>query len=63
VPTDIVKKLHADLTSLLADPEVAKKFSSFGAVPATDSLEAFEKRIKSETAANKAIVVENHLQN
>lgn len=63
VPADIVKKLHADLTALLAEPDVAKKFSTFGAVPASDSLSTFEKRIKSETVANKTIVVDNHLQN
>ncbi len=63
VPQDILQKLHADLKAVLADPDVAAKFSAFGAVPADDSLAAFENRIERETAANKAIVIENHLQN
>ena len=62
LPADVAQKLRGDLKALLADPDVAKKFASFGAVPASDSLVAFEKRIKDETAANKTIVVENHLQ-
>ncbi len=56
VPAEIVNKLRADVQELLALPDVAEKFATFGAIPGNDSLDAFVKRIKRDTSANEAIV-------
>lgn len=56
VPADIVKKLNTDFRAALAEPDVAKKFEAFGAIPGNESLEAFVERIKRDTATNEAIV-------
>jgi len=46
----------------LADPDVAKKFAAFGAIPADEDLKTFVERIKRETSANEAIVSKANLQ-
>jgi tripartite-type tricarboxylate transporter receptor subunit TctC len=56
VPGDIVRKLETDVHAILADPDVAKKFAAFGAIPANEDLKTFVERIKRETDANEAIV-------
>lgn len=56
VPADIVRKLETDVHAILADPDVAKKFAAFGAIPANEDLKTFVERIKRETSANEAIV-------
>ena len=56
VPKEIVQKLRADVQELLASPDVASKFATFGAIPGNEPLQAFVERIKRDTAANEAIV-------
>ena len=56
VPADIVHKLEVDVRAILAEPDVAKKFAAFGAIPANEDLKTFVERIKRETSANEAIV-------
>jgi tripartite-type tricarboxylate transporter receptor subunit TctC len=56
VPTEIVNKLRADVQELLALPDVAEKFATFGAIPGNETLDAFVQRIKRDTRANEAIV-------
>jgi tripartite-type tricarboxylate transporter receptor subunit TctC len=56
VPTEIVNKLRADVQELLALPDVAEKFATFGAIPGSETLDAFVQRIKRDTRANEAIV-------
>ena len=62
VPADIVRKLETDVHAILADPDVAKKFAAFGAIPADEDLKTFVERIKRETSANEAIVSKANLQ-
>ncbi len=62
VPADIVRKLNADFQAVLADPDVAKKFETFGAIPGNEPLEAFKERIKRDTATNEAIVRKSGIQ-
>ncbi len=62
VPAEIVRKLETDVHAILADPDVAKKFAAFGAIPANEDLKAFVERIKRETSANEAIVRKANLQ-
>jgi tripartite-type tricarboxylate transporter receptor subunit TctC len=61
VPADIVRKLAADVHAVLAQPDVAKSFAVFGAIPANDDLAAFKQRIKRDTAVNEAIVKQANL--
>jgi tripartite-type tricarboxylate transporter receptor subunit TctC len=56
VPTEIVNKLRADVQELLALPDVAEKFATFGAIPGNETRDAFVQRIKRDTRANEAIV-------
>jgi tripartite-type tricarboxylate transporter receptor subunit TctC len=56
VPAAIVRKLGTDVRAVLAEPDVAKKFAAFGAVPASEDLNAFVERIKQDTHTNEAIV-------
>ena len=54
VPADIVRKLDADFRASLADPDVAKKFAAFGAIPANENLKAFVERIKRDTRRERS---------
>lgn len=56
VPAEIVRKLEVDVHAVLAEPDVAKKFAAFGAIPAKEDMKAFVERIKRDTNANEAIV-------
>ena len=62
VPADIVSKLETDVHAILAEPDVAKKFAAFGAIPADEDMKTFVERIKRETSANEAIVSKANLQ-
>ncbi len=61
VPAEIVGKLVADVTGILAQPDVAKKFEAFGAIPGNEPLQAFAERIKRDTKQNEAVVRSAHL--
>ena len=52
----IVSKLETGVHTILAEPDVAKKFAAFGAIPADEDLKIFVERIEHETSANEAIV-------
>jgi len=56
VPAEIVHKLEVDVHAALAQPDVAKKFAAFGAIPANEDMKTFVERIKRDTSANEAIV-------
>jgi tripartite-type tricarboxylate transporter receptor subunit TctC len=62
VPADIVRKLMSDVHAVLAEPDVAKNFAAFGAIPGNEDLKAFEERMKRDTATNEAIVKQAHLE-
>ena len=62
VPAEIVRKLEADVHAILADPDVAKKFEGFGALPAKEDMKSFVARIKRDTNANEAIVRKADIQ-
>jgi tripartite-type tricarboxylate transporter receptor subunit TctC len=57
VPAEIVRKLETDVHAILAEPDVAKKFAAFGAIPANEDMKAFVERIKRDTNANEAVVL------
>jgi tripartite-type tricarboxylate transporter receptor subunit TctC len=62
VPAEIVRKLEVDVHAALAEPDVAKKFAAFGAIPANEDMKAFVERIKRDTNANEAIVRKADIQ-
>jgi tripartite-type tricarboxylate transporter receptor subunit TctC len=62
VPAEIVRKLEVDVHAALAEPDVAKKFAAFGAIPAKEDMKAFVERIKRDTIANEAIVRKADIQ-
>ncbi len=56
VPDAIVRKLDADVRSILEQPDIAHKFDAFGAIPGHEPLERFVARIRRDTDMNEAIV-------
>jgi tripartite-type tricarboxylate transporter receptor subunit TctC len=52
----IVTRLHSETTKALASPEVKKRYTELGADPWILSPEQFDKTIREEIVANKAIV-------
>ena len=62
VPAEIVRKLEVDVHAALAEPDVAKKFAAFGAIPAKEDMKAFVERIKRDTNTNEAIVRKADIQ-
>ncbi len=56
VPSEIVRRLEADVGSILGQPDIAKNFDAFGAIPGNETLERFVARIKRDTEMNEAIV-------
>jgi len=50
VPRPIVQKINKDVTDVLKSPEVAAKLKAQFVVPVTDTPEAFDKIIQTETA-------------
>jgi tripartite-type tricarboxylate transporter receptor subunit TctC len=63
VPDAIVKKLNADFTAVLAQPDVIKQLDALGAIAANEPLAAFVERIKRDTRVNEAIVQKAHITN
>jgi tripartite-type tricarboxylate transporter receptor subunit TctC len=56
LPDDIVKRLHAEATAIVAEPEVVAKFQALGSLPFAATPEAFKARVAADIAKwNKAV--------
>ncbi len=61
-PTDIVKKIHRDVSEILKDKEVADKLNQQGALPVGDTPEEFAVYIKNEIAKWGKVVREANIK-
>jgi tripartite-type tricarboxylate transporter receptor subunit TctC len=55
-PKPIVERLHAEITKVVSNPAIVKKFADLGAEPMKISSAEFEAMIKREIADNAAVV-------
>ena len=56
VPADVLAKLHAEVSKILAEPDVKKRFADAGAEVGGMSPAAFAERIRKDAARYKEVV-------
>jgi tripartite-type tricarboxylate transporter receptor subunit TctC len=58
LPADIVKRLNAEMTAILAEPEVVTKFQALGSVPYASTPGAFKERVAADIGKWTKVVTE-----
>lgn len=56
IPADVRDKIHADVTAVLADPEVAKRFSTFAFEPLSWPLPELRQRLDAKNLTYEALI-------
>lgn len=62
LPGDIVKRLNAETTAILAEPEIVAKFQGLGSVPYPATPEAFKERVAADIAKWTKVVADAGIQ-
>jgi tripartite-type tricarboxylate transporter receptor subunit TctC len=58
LPVDIVKRLHSELTALVAEAEVVEKFRVVGSLPLASTPEGFKQRVAADVAKWSKVVAD-----
>jgi tripartite-type tricarboxylate transporter receptor subunit TctC len=62
LPADIVKRVNAETTALLAEPEVVAKFRALGSLPLASTPEGFKERVATDIAKWTKVVADAGIQ-
>lgn len=58
LPADIVKRLHAEITEVLKEPELIAKYHALGALPLSSTPEGFKERVATDIAKWSKVVAD-----
>ena len=58
LPADIVKRLHAEITAILEEPEVIEKLRVLGTLPLASTPEGFKQRVAADVGKWSKVVTD-----